>query len=152
MKRFDDALPDPDEQAPRPNGGSRVVAARYVRSRIKTPYLHAVVGTLCEVWLSGEDGPFGVNIDRVGDGIFLVQLPHDPQSALLVDEHESVAIDPGRALYDDFPGRANKSDSHRLQWYGAAEPMPEFDASRATPQSVVKAFELAPGEVRVVRV
>ena len=152
MKQLENALPDPDEQGPQRSGGSRVVAARYVRRRIESPYLHAVVGTLCEVWLEGDDGAFGVKIDRVGDGIFLIQLPHDPQSALLVDEQQGVAIDPGCALYEDFPGRTTKSEGHRLQWQGAAAPMPEFDASRATPQSVVKAFEFAPGEVRVVRV
>ena len=130
---------------------SGATTARYVKDGTDAPYLHAVVGTLGDAWLSGEDGPFDVSIERVGDDIYIVRIAADPSSPVLVDARAGVAIDPELALLDGFPGRVVESDRYQLQWEGDVAPTPEFDASVAAPVAVARAIDIAPGKVRVTR-
>lgn len=146
MKHFDSTpeLEDRDSQPDR-------ATARCVKHGTDAPYLHAVVGTLGDAWLSGEDGPFEVSIERVGDDIYIVRIAADPSSPVLVDARAGVAIDPELALLDGFPGRVVESDRYQLQWDGDVAPTPEFDASVAAPVAVARAIDIAPGKVRVTR-
>jgi len=146
MKHFD-SIPGTEAGHARSDAAS----ARYVSNGTDATYLHAVVGTLGDAWLSGEDGPFDVSIERVGDDIYIVRIAGDPSSPVLVDARAGVVIDPELALLDGFPGRIVESDRYQLQWEGDVAPTPEFDASVAAPVAVARAIDIAPGKVRVTR-
>lgn len=130
---------------------SRPLAANYSRRRIDTPYLQLVSATICDVFLSGEDSPVGTVMSRVGDDIYLVELPHDPECVILVDERKGIAVDPGEALYYDFPGRVEESDRYRFAWGENGKSTRALPDAIATPGAVASAWKIAPGEVRVVR-
>jgi hypothetical protein len=130
---------------------SRPLAANYSRRRIDTPYLQLVSATICDVFLSGEDGPVGTVMSRVGDDIYLMQLPHDPECVILVDERKGIVVDPGDGLYEDFPGRVEESERYRLTWGAAGKSTRALPDTIATPAAVASAWAIAPGEVWVVR-
>lgn len=130
---------------------SRPIAANYSRRRINTPYLQLVAATICDVFLSGEDGPIGPVMSRVGEDIYLVQLPHDPEAVLLIDERDGIVVDPAEALYYDFPGRVERSDRYRMRWFEQGEPMRMVPDLIATPAAVASSWSIAPGEVSVER-
>lgn len=130
---------------------SRPLAANYFRRRVHTPYLQLVSATLCDEFLAGEDGPVGTDLSRVGEDIYLVQLPHDPGCVILVDERKGIAVDPVEELCDDFPGRVKESDRYRLTWGEAGKSTRAIPDVIATPQAVARAWSMAPGEVWVVR-